>query len=75
MGIESEYISIATIDARAKNGSVLVVIIAFGAVPARIASRRTAVLVEEPRVKGSARMHSLAFFPDKGCRRSVISPV
>ena len=36
---------------------------AAGAVPARIASSRTAVVVEEPRVKGTARIFHLALEP------------
>lgn len=37
---------------------------AAGAVPARMASSRTAVVVEEPRVKGTARILSLALQPE-----------
>ena len=61
--------------AQAKNESTLVVIMAAGAVFTRTASKRTAVVVEDPRENGTARIRPAAFSPDKGWRRSVISPV
>lgn len=75
IGMGELYISSATMEARAKNVSTLVVTIAAGAVPALIASSRTAVVVEEPRVKGTTRILPAATAPDNGCRRSVISPL
>ncbi len=66
MGIGREYISSATIEARAKNESTLVVIIAAGAVLARTASKRTAVVVEDPRENGTANIRPAAFSPDNG---------
>ena len=49
--------------------------IALGAVPARIASRRTAVVVLDPRVKGKARILPAAVSPARGWRKSMIFPV
>jgi hypothetical protein len=75
IGIVFAYITLATTDAKEKNESTPVVRMAAGAVSARIASNNTAVVVEEPRVNGTARMHPLAIWPDRGWRRSIISPV
>ena len=52
--------------------STPVVRMAAGAVLARMASSRTAVVVEEPRVKGRQRMRPAAIWPAKGWRRSMI---
>ncbi len=60
IGIDTPNISLATTEARAKKESTPVVRMAAGAVPARIASSNTAVVVEEPRVNGTARMHPMA---------------
>ncbi len=46
-----------------------------GVTSTRTASRSTMVVVDEPRVKGSASTHPEAIRPDSGCRRSMISPV
>ena len=64
-----------TMDASAKKKSVEVVMMALGAVPARIASSKTAVVVDEPRVNGMASTVPFAFDPESGCLRSVISPL
>jgi hypothetical protein len=40
-----------------------------------MASSSTAVVVDEPRVNGMARILPLAIEPESGCRRSMISPV
>ena len=69
------YISIATIEARAKKESGPVVKIARVAVPARMASSNTAVVVEDPRVWGIAKIFPHAFVPESSCLRSMISPV
>ena len=66
MGIQWAYICLATIEARAKKESTPVVRIAAGAVPARAASSSTAVVVDEPRVKGTARMRPAAIEPESG---------
>src|SRR5688572_13854418 len=58
------YSSSATTEASAKKKSVSVVMIAAGAVFAWIASSRTAVVVEEPRVNGMARILSRATAPE-----------
>jgi hypothetical protein len=52
-----------------------VVMMAAGEVFARIDSSSTAVVVDEPRVNGMARIFPAAIDPDNGCRRSMISPV
>ena len=69
------YMASATMEARAKNVSTPVVMMAAGAVPALIASSSTAVVVEDPRVNGKHNTHPAAICPDSGCRRSMISPV
>ncbi|HQU37197.1 MAG TPA: hypothetical protein PLR65_11490, partial [Anaerolineales bacterium] len=74
-GIGFAYISSATTDARAKKKSVAVVMMPAGAVPARIDSSNTAVVVDDPRVNGMARILPFAISPESGCRRSMISPV
>ena len=61
--------------ASAKKKSVAVVMMAAGAVFARSASSKTEVVVDDPRVKGIARILSLAISPDNECLRSMISPV
>jgi hypothetical protein len=53
-------------EARARNESMLVVRIAAGAVPARTASSKTAVVVLEPTVFGMARMRPFAIWPERG---------
>ena len=45
------------------------------AVPALIASSNTAVVVEDPREKGKANILPAAICPERGCRRSISSPV
>ena len=75
MGTGRPYISSATIDASARNVSAPAVRIAAGAAPARTASRNTAVVVLEPLVNGIASTWPAAFWPESGCRRSMISPV
>ena len=61
MGMDLAYISSATMEAKAKKESILVVMIAAGAVPLLIASNSTAVVVEEPRVKGTTKIRPVAF--------------
>src|ERR1700693_5524758 len=66
IGMGRAYIAAATIEARARNESILVVRIAAGAVPARTASSKTAVVVLEPMVFGIARMRPAAIWPESG---------
>ena len=65
-GNDLPYITSATIDARAKNESTPVVRIAAGAVPARTASSRTAVVVDDPLLNGTARIRPAALTPRSG---------
>src|SRR5262249_176871 len=59
-GKDLPYITSATIEASAKNGSTPVVRIAAGAVPARTASSSTAVVVDDPLLKGTTRTRPAA---------------
>ena len=65
-GNDFAYITSATIDASAKNESTPVVMIAAGAVPARTASSSTAVVVDDPLLKGTARIRPAARTPASG---------
>ena len=60
-GIGDWYSSSAIIDANAKKASGVLVKMAAGAVFARRDSNNTAVVVDEPREKGTARMQPAAF--------------
>ncbi len=66
IGMGRLYISAATMEARARNASMLVVRIAAGAVPARTASNKTAVVVLEPTVFGIAKILPRAIWPERG---------
>jgi malic enzyme len=66
IGIGFPYIFSATIEARARKESIDFVRIAAGAVPALTDSRSTAVVVDEPFVKGKSKILPEAIFPDKG---------
>ena len=65
-GNDLPYMTPATIDASAKNASTPVVTMAAGAVPARTASSSTAVVVDDPLLKGTARMRPAARTPASG---------